>query len=52
MEEKYNTTQILEAVDILLKKKPLKTNNDFNRKNILPKDTENIISQAESYIKK
>tara|TARA_Y100000590_G_scaffold464983_1_gene635876 strand:+ start:666 stop:842 length:177 start_codon:yes stop_codon:yes gene_type:complete len=57
MEEKFNTSEILDAIDYLLKKEKIKTlisNKEFRKEtsNILPKDTEKIISQAEKFIKK
>ena len=57
MEEKFNTNEILDAIDYLLKKEKIKTlisNKEFRKEtsNILPNDTEKIISQAEKFIKK
>jgi len=51
MEEKYNTSEILNAVEKILQN----SKNDKNKKldtDKLPTDTIRIITQAENYIKK
>jgi hypothetical protein len=51
MEEKYNTSEILNAVEKILQN----SKNDKDEKldtNKLPTDTIRIITQAENYIKK
>jgi len=54
MREDFSINEILEAVNLLLnskiKKKPIDRNK--KRNDILPIDTEKIISQAEKYIRK
>jgi|TARA_B110000444_G_C18548320_1_gene459053 hypothetical protein len=51
MEEKYNTSEILDAVEKILKNS--KNNKDEKLDaNKLPSDTVKIITQAENYIKK
>tara|TARA_B100002052_G_C15765365_1_gene544400 strand:+ start:147 stop:326 length:180 start_codon:yes stop_codon:yes gene_type:complete len=57
MEEKFKTNEILDAVNYLLKKDKVETlilKKEFKIKtsNMLPQDTEKIISQAEKYMKK
>ena len=69
MSNKYLVKDILEAVDIFLRKKeikiksnkkiseePLKLTNEIksikSKNSELPKDTEDIIAQAEEYLKK
>ena len=66
MNNKYNTKDIIEAINLILNKKkinevekkisPLKlTNQDKETNKVLgkiPKDTEKIILQAEKYLKK
>ena len=50
MRENFSVEEILEAVDSLLDTKIEET--FYKKDNILPIDTEKIISQAELYIKK
>ena len=66
MNNKYNTKDIIEAINLILNKKkinevekkisPLKLTNQVKETNKLlgriPKDTEKIILQAEKYLKK
>ena len=69
MSNKYLVKDILEAVDVFLRKKeikikskkkiseePLKLTNEIksikSKNSELPKDTEDIIAQAEEYLKK
>jgi len=56
MRENFSINEILEAVDTIVnsKTKKLSYNNENkeNKNNLLPVDTEKIISQAEDYIKK
>tara|TARA_B100001029_G_C14928259_1_gene376078 strand:- start:332 stop:520 length:189 start_codon:yes stop_codon:yes gene_type:complete len=61
MTDQYKIKDILEAVDNILKKnnndeEPLKLINEIKENsekfNQIPKDTENIIKQAEKYLKR
>tara|TARA_Y100001970_G_scaffold142852_1_gene175620 strand:+ start:2630 stop:2830 length:201 start_codon:yes stop_codon:yes gene_type:complete len=66
MNNKYNTKDIIEAINLILNKKkinevekkisPLKLTNQVKETNKvlgkIPKDTEKIILQAEKYLKK
>jgi hypothetical protein len=54
MEKNFSTSQILEAVELLLQSKKDKNTKNIilEKKNILPPDTESIIKQAENYLKK
>tara|TARA_B100000579_G_scaffold90092_1_gene71039 strand:+ start:339 stop:509 length:171 start_codon:yes stop_codon:yes gene_type:complete len=56
MEEKFNSSEILNAVEEILNKKKDKIENIKKNpkiiKNIVPIDTENIILQAEKFLKK
>ena len=52
MRDNFNVEEILEAVDHLLNTKITKKLPEKNKSDILPADTEKIISQAENYIKK
>ena len=51
MDKEFKTSEILDAVDSILKLKKKNTKNIiFNNKNDIPTDTEKIISQAEKFI--
>ena len=66
MKNKFEIDEVLEAVDLLLnnsKKKELKLEKEIdkplkltkeliNKKDNIPQETENIISEAEKYLKK
>ena len=51
--DKFSNNEIIEAVEIILKKKLIKNNvvNKKDNKNLLPPSTEQIISQAENFLK-
>ena len=51
MEEKYNTSEILNAVEEILQSSKNDKEDELNS-NKLPSDTIRIITQAENYIKK
>ena len=52
MRDNFNVEEILEAVEHLLNTKIKKPLIEKSKNDILPADTEKIISQAENYIKK
>tara|TARA_B100000965_G_scaffold366054_1_gene350993 strand:- start:458 stop:637 length:180 start_codon:yes stop_codon:yes gene_type:complete len=58
MQENFTIREILEAVGLFLESEGKEKLNNKNKKkskntnNLLPSDTENIILQAESYLKK
>ena len=52
MRDNFSVDEILEAVNHMLNKKIKKKHVKKNENKILPTDTEEIISQAENYIKK
>ena len=52
MRDNFSVEEILEAVNRLLNTKTEKIQPKKNKNHLLPADTEKIISQAESYIKK
>ena len=51
--DKFSSTEILEAVGFILEKKitKKKIENKKDNKSLLPPNTEQIISQAEKYLK-
>jgi|TARA_B110000211_G_scaffold233567_1_gene300183 hypothetical protein len=51
--DKFSSVEILEAVGFILKKKinKKKVENKKDNKSLLPPNTEQIISQAEKYLK-
>ena len=52
MEEKYNTSEILNAVEKILQSSKNDKKEEELNSNKLPSDTIRIITQAENYIKK
>ena len=52
MREDFSINEILEAVNTLLNSEIKKKTHNKKDNKLLPVDTEKIISQAESYIKK
>jgi len=52
MVENFSINEILEAVNTLLDSKIKKKSYNKKEDKLLPEDTEEIISQAEKYIKK